>query len=100
MKTSEIDVRALRIEDVPGLDPVTVFLQDFGGGRGRLTVECYGEAWTAYWGAMHAELRKFVTSCELDYLATKMQRPRETKRGREYLLRILAAVQAALREHR
>lgn len=46
---------AFTIFDAPKLDPVTVVLQDLGPGCGRLMVECWGSAWSAYWGGMGGE---------------------------------------------
>jgi hypothetical protein len=82
------------------LDPITVLLQEFGGGKGRIVLECYGLAWTTYFGAMGSEtLREFVTTCSADYLANRMwpAKQRRTKADYGYLLRIVEAVQEALK---
>src|SRR5690606_8657631 len=47
-----ITVDVLRIPAQPGLDPIVVYFEDYAPGRGRITVACYGDAWTAAWGAM------------------------------------------------
>lgn len=89
------------IFDADTLDPVTVFMQDFGGGCGRLLVECWSTAWAAYWGAMGArDVREFVIDAHADYIANRMlpQDRKHLKRDEAYLLRIVKVVQQALRE--
>lgn len=91
--------KVFTIFNAPKLDPVTVVLQDIAPGHGRLIVECYGEAWAAYWGGMGVttSLSKFVVDSGPDYLLTKLSRPKMTKRDEAYLHRIVVAVQGALR---
>lgn len=89
------------IFDADTLDPVTVFLQDFGGGSGRLVVECWCTAWSAYWGAMgSASVREFVLEAHPEYIATRMlpQDRKRLKRDEAYLLRIVKVVQQAMRD--
>lgn len=92
-------VDALTIYGADRLDPIFVVLQDLGSGHGRLTIECWGSAWSAYWGAMGSEsLRKFVCSCSADYVANRLWPPKQPRRHADYsyLLRIVEAVQQAL----
>lgn len=94
-------VDALRIPAQPGLDPISVYLDDSAPGQGRVTVACYGDAWTAAWGAMgNRTVRQFVSSVEPHYLSGSMQQlTRMSKSHRAYTDRIAAAVIAALREN-
>ncbi len=63
----------MTLTDVPALDPITVFLENFDKGRGQITITCYGKAWTAYWGAMgDRTLSEFFCDCNTDYLANKL----------------------------
>jgi hypothetical protein len=89
------NVEVLTIYDADGLDPITVLLQDFGGGNGRVIVECYCQAWAAWWGAMGpVSLRAFLLGCDPGYIVSRMgAKVREEK----YLTRIVKAMQAALR---
>lgn len=83
------------------LDPITVTLQDRGGGCGRLLVECFGWAWSNYWGAMgNRDLRAFLIDCGGDYVTTKLinHQRRATKSEEKYLARVVDAVLTALRE--
>lgn len=98
---NDVNVRAFVLKDAdPALDPITVFLQDLGPGRGRITLECYGSAWSSYFGAMGDgnTIQKFVRDAGLDYLAGKFAAPtlKNRKQDEAYLRKILAAVKAAL----
>lgn len=97
----QVDLKAqvFTVFDVHGIDPVTVVLQDLAPGKGRLIVECYGRAWSAYWGAM-GETRtvaEFVSASDGDYVVCRLGAAR---RDREYLLKIVDAVKDALRQRK
>lgn len=71
-------VDAFTIYDAPmprgkgALDPITVILRDFGG-SGQIIVECYGSAWSHWFGAIGTQpLRQFVGTCHPEYLSTKL----------------------------
>lgn len=136
-----LELRALRDETTPqegtghgyevvnipkskNLDPITVYLKDHGPGRGEITITCFGESWTNFWGAMGKEtIRQFFATAETDYLMKKLGAPldpgtakdakeygvtdpRELERieekwerwksKNEYITRIVEAVRAAL----
>jgi hypothetical protein len=82
------------------LDPITVLLRDFGG-SGQIIVECFGAAWSNWFGAIGQEsLRQFLSGCDEYYLATKFASctaRHTTKREEEYLQDIARAVIAALK---
>lgn len=82
------------------LDPVTVILHDHGG-RGGIIVECYGCAWSCYFGSIGSEtLREFIAGCDKYYLASKLvtQTVRHaTKREELYAQNIAEAVINALK---
>lgn len=85
------------ITEAKALDPVTVFIRDTGPSAGSMTIICYGEAWTAYWGAMGGRtVLEFVRTCDADYIANKMRRDGAKKAENNYLLRIVSAVLAAI----
>lgn len=82
--------------DTPGLDPIHVFWLDVALGAGYVTIICFGQAWTAYFGAMSGKtIREFFASCDVDYIVTALK---QGKREHAYLGRIIEAVRAALRE--
>lgn len=92
MRTETITPDCFTIFDAKGLDPITVVIQDMGG-CGRLIVECYGKAWSTYFGAFGTgPMREFLTGCDVGYVANRLE-----PRGGSYLHDITAAVLTALR---
>lgn len=99
MRLEPRQTTSFTIMDAPGLDPITVVLQDIGPGIGQVIVTCYGLAWTAFWGAMgERTIRQFLCCVEADYIATRMWIPHErrVKHRYAYLVRIIHAVKEAL----
>jgi hypothetical protein len=91
----DISVDASRIE-TPGLDPITLIIEDISPGRGRIIVECFGQAWSAYWGGLAGRnVVEFLRLSDPHYLAgclrsgvTYKMKPSDD----QYLLRIAGAV--------
>lgn len=54
------------------LDPITVFLEDFQPGKGRIVIECYGKSWSSYWGAMGDDIATFFCRCDEHYIAKNL----------------------------
>ena len=98
MKVAPIIVQAFEVTDPPALDPVRFYLQDLGSGRGRLIVECYGAAWSCYWGAMgDRSLREFLIECSAEYLETALHSGlTPTEEESRYLTRIVKVVKDSL----
>jgi hypothetical protein len=65
-------VRKLVISEVPRLDPINVFLEDQGPNQGKLTVSCWGDSWTCYWGAMGGDLVQFINRCDAHYILSNL----------------------------
>lgn len=73
MKSTESTIKKLLITDIPSLDPVKVFIENIAEGQGQITITCYGQAWTAYWGGMGPQaLEEFFCSCNVSYIANKL----------------------------
>lgn len=73
MKIETTKVTKLVISEADRLDPVHVFLEDIGPRQGRITINCYGQSWTAYWGGMgDRTIAQFFQSCDEYYLAGKL----------------------------
>lgn len=73
MKIEQSTVRKLSVSELDRLDPLTIFLEDLGVAQGRITITCYGESWTAYWGGMgNRTLAQFFLSCNNSYLAKNL----------------------------
>ncbi|BET63293.1 hypothetical protein [Yersinia pseudotuberculosis] len=59
----------MRITELERLDPVEVLVDDYEPGRGKITITCYGKAWTASWFAMSGQtISQFFRRCDNDYL--------------------------------
>lgn len=86
------------ISDAKALDPITVFLNDNGDKSGMITIVCYGQAWSAYFGSMGCGLNEFLRSVSTDYLAGKMELPKSKKHEIAYLHRIVDAVLLAIKD--
>lgn len=55
------------------LDTVTTYVTNYALGQGKLVIECYGESWAHYWGAMgERTLQEFVIGTENAYLLGKL----------------------------
>lgn len=88
------------IPDAPSLDPVTVVLIDVEQNKGKIIVECYGNAWSASFGGMGGKsIAEFVSRVDADYLSGKMASHSEITAGvrwaktqNNYRTRIAAAV--------
>lgn len=100
------DLRVYRFHP-DGLDPIAVYVEQFRPESSRMTVQCYAQAWTAYWGSHGSKgVESFVVGCHADYVADNLQygtsglmlKARE-KHQREYLLRIVRAIQAEFAIH-
>ncbi|MFK5951029.1 MAG: hypothetical protein QM500_19930 [Methylococcales bacterium] len=69
MKIETKQITKLLISDID-VDPISVILEDLGPGKGKITVDCFGKAWTAYWGGMgDRTLAEFFCSCDDCYIA-------------------------------
>jgi hypothetical protein len=53
---------------------VTVFVENYREGASRVTVRCYAQAWTAFWGS-HGKctVEEFIVSCNIGYVADALQ---------------------------
>lgn len=74
MKLTTSTVTKLRISDVPDMDLINAYLEDFHPGAGRIVIECYGKAWSAYWSHMGEwkTIRSFFVGCNPPYLMGKL----------------------------
>lgn len=75
MKIEKSTVTKMVINGAPRLDPITVFLEDFEPRRGGITIKCYDQSWTAYWGGMGDNLvAEFFNSVSVDYISGCLSR--------------------------
>lgn len=73
MKVETSQIKKLKITGIERLDPVSVIFEDFGPGQGKIIIECYGKAWSAYWGGMgDRTISEFFCSCDDGYLSNNL----------------------------
>jgi hypothetical protein len=93
-------VECMQIYDVPRLDPIRVYFEDYAPGHGRMTISCYDMAWTGYWGGMgDRSIKAFVSDCDAWYLSQNLGSGsglNRAKKYEEYLIRVIKAVKEAL----
>ena len=69
MKITETKVQSLEINEVESLDPIRVMAENYEPGQGRITITCYGKAWTSAWFAMGGDtVQQFLIRVSNDYL--------------------------------
>lgn len=71
MKIEVLPIKTLRITEIEKLDPITLGIDNENG---KLTVEVYGQAWSAYWSSAKGSVLKFFLSCDNDYLIRCLDR--------------------------
>lgn len=78
MKVIESTVRTLKISGIESLDLITVYLENFELGKGKITIECYGKSWSSYWPAMGGTIEEFFMRTSEDYAASNLQHMNST----------------------
>ncbi|HHI0407252.1 TPA: hypothetical protein ACP4PI_000300 [Escherichia coli] len=69
MKIEKMDVLAFTISEVERLDPVRVMIENYEPGKGRITITCFGKAWTGAWFAMGGDtVQEFIKRVGNEYL--------------------------------
>ncbi len=70
MKIETTQVTKLLITGAEGLDPISVYLEDFEPCKGKITVSCWDRTWHARWGGMWEGMNVGRFFCELsaDYI--------------------------------
>jgi hypothetical protein len=73
MKILNTTVKKIAITDIKNLDPISVYLEDFNDGRGKLIITCWDKSWSYYWGGMGTRnLKEFILSADNHYLSRKL----------------------------
>lgn len=74
MKITTSKVTKKTIIGVDGLDAINIFIEPFelNSYKARLTIECFGEAWTHYWCNMGVDFYTFFMNADTDYLVMKL----------------------------
>lgn len=98
-------VTKLIISGAARLDPVTVFLEDFGcrdcpteknpsyqTAQGKITISCWDKSWNAYWGGMGPRtVAEFVSDCDSSYILNCLSRGLDSRKFTGRSLEKLAA---------
>ncbi len=97
MRVEETKTEKIYISELENLDPITVFIEELGKEKGKITIECFGRCWTSYWGAMWKEhtVRQFFKKVDRDYAANCLESAGDNDETK-YLQRIIDVVQKAL----
>lgn len=100
MRITEFKSETFRLSGLTRLDPIVVTLIDVAPGAGILTISCYGQAWTSYWGAMgERRVEQFVRECSIDYIVNKLTPgDRWAKNKQAYLRLVVGEVKAGIDE--
>lgn len=73
MKISQSQAVKLNIEDLERLDPITVFLEDLAPSKGKITIECFGKSWSAFWPGMGGlTIAEFFCNSHIEYIANNL----------------------------
>lgn len=68
IKTSMVS--CIRIPATDDLDPITVYLENYEPGKGKITIESWGKAWSSAWPAMSVRsVEQFFVDAGVPYLA-------------------------------
>lgn len=74
MNVSKSTVTKLLITGMPDLDPVHVFVDDMRASKGRITLTCFDDSWSYFWGSIgNKTITEFFCACDEDYLARKFK---------------------------
>jgi len=73
MKLETSNVKKIVIRDLKDLDPISLYLEDYGKGQGQITIICFNKSWSNFWGSMGTEnLTDFILSADNHYLSKKL----------------------------
>jgi len=73
MQIESKNVLQVTLKNIKGLDPITLFLENFKPGEGKITINCYTSSWTAYWGSMSGRtIEQFFADENEHYLAKNL----------------------------
>lgn len=69
MKIKTTTVTRLLLTELVNLDPVEVIADNIAEHKGKVTMTCYNQSWTAYWGSTGCDsVEEFFCSAGNDYL--------------------------------
>lgn len=79
MKLETSTVTKLQLTELDNLDPISVILENYEPGKGKIIIECCGKSWSSFWSAMSGRtVEEFFIRCDEGYLADNLQYINET----------------------
>ncbi|HHR6079118.1 TPA: hypothetical protein ACS7ZY_001467 [Providencia alcalifaciens] len=72
MQIEQSQVTKLVITGVKRHDPIHVYLEDYGGNRGQVTITESNDSWSYFWGSMGCSLIEFILSIDNSYWIMKL----------------------------
>ncbi len=74
MKIEHKLVKSIKVSGLDSLDPIEILISEYGEGAADVTIKCYGESWTSYWGSMGGNVKEFFTRTNVSYLVNCFER--------------------------
>jgi len=72
MNIKQTTVKKLVVTGIHDLDPVNVFVEEYTSTSGKITIECFGNAWSYFWGSIgERSIMEFFCNCDNHYLSEK-----------------------------
>lgn len=69
IKVDKINVLSFIVTGAERLDPVRVMIENYEPSKGRITITCFGKAWTGAWFAMGGDtVQEFIKRVSNEYL--------------------------------
>lgn len=101
----QLKFKRFRFENLPGLDPVTLYVEQHDDGFGNITVRCWGQAWSAGFGGPGCDFILFLADSPDEYMVNNLAcldyvtSYRKQKQQDAYLGKIWSAVRPLLRAY-
>ncbi len=74
MKIEHKLVKSIKVSELDSLDSIEILISEYGEGAADVTIKCYGESWTSYWGSMGGNVKEFFTRTNVSYLVNCFER--------------------------
>lgn len=72
MKIEQSQITKLVLSELEKLDPISVFIEDIAPQQGKITIECYGKAWSTYFSGCGGNgLANFIIAQHTEYLVDR-----------------------------
>ena len=73
MNITESTIKKLTIFNIEYFNDITFIIEDIPINKGRIIIEVFGEAWSAYWNNMGCDsIKDFILSSSSDYIINSL----------------------------